>query len=181
MQHVGRQEQVTFAIPNNRWYYYGLSPDGRHLAVAIWGMNWDEDDFQLHQSLPVLGPLLHQREKPRAWVSTVYLYETTEGTLRRSLRGFPSIATHLVFRPDGRQLFVGGGQTATHSNAWTDNPTDMGGRTAMGTSGPLPRRAGARRRPLRRSPAIGLPHHAGRSRLRFVRVTTPVANPRFPS
>jgi WD40 repeat protein len=136
VQHVGRQERVTFAVPNNRWYYFGLSPDGRHLAVAIWGPNWDEDDVQLQQSLPFLGPLIHQHEKPRSWVSTVYLYETTEGTLRRSLRGFPSIATHLVFRPDGRQLFVGGGQTAGHSVAWTDNPKDMGFLTVWNTLAP---------------------------------------------
>jgi eukaryotic-like serine/threonine-protein kinase len=123
LQRVGETDRVTFSVPDNSYSWYALSPDGGRLAVSIYEHNFDWDDIGLHEQLPLLGPLINSMGKRQPWISRVFLYDAATGRLLRTLRGFPSAATHPVFHPDGRRLIVGGGQ---REEGWQNPPRGWG-------------------------------------------------------
>lgn len=126
LQRVGEPDRIALTIPGANTCHFALSPDGRRLAVAVWTQNFDLDAVAANQVLPIFGPMAHLQTKRQPWVSVVYLYDTHNGELLRTFRGFPSVATHLAFSPQGRHLIVGGGQTKARTQGWPGEPRAWG-------------------------------------------------------
>jgi eukaryotic-like serine/threonine-protein kinase len=126
LQRIGAPDQITLAIEGASVCNFALSPDGRWLAVAVWTQNYDWDAVTANEVFPIFGPMIHLQTKRHPWISIVYLYDTANGDRVRTLRGFPSVATHLAFSPDGRQLTVAGGQTKDRMKIWSSAPRDWG-------------------------------------------------------
>jgi eukaryotic-like serine/threonine-protein kinase len=124
LQRMGRQSRLPIRIPTSESLRFDFSPDGRNLAVGLLERNFDWDDVELHKNVPFVGPWANWASKPRPWISPVLLFDTGTGRLQRTLRGFPSNATFLLFHPDGQQLIVGGGEAAgnpeTTPGTWGD-------------------------------------------------------------
>jgi eukaryotic-like serine/threonine-protein kinase len=124
LQRLGQPSRVTLPIPASDSLRFAFSPDGRTLAIRVLQRNFDWDDIGIHENAPFVGPWANWASKPRPWLSPVLLFDTGTGRLQRTLHGFPSNATVLLFHPDSQQLIVGGGEETgdpeTTPGTWGD-------------------------------------------------------------